>query len=108
MGGVGFSDSEIYNKTLLVSYVWRIPSFIYKVYEVKYGFLEISLFKGELKKGSRSLAGWRSISIGTEFIRLKAGIWIGDRKSVNIFGDRWVGEEESSSKSSDNMRKRVD
>lgn len=53
----------MYNKVFLIRYVWRIMKdsgvFIYKVYEVKCGFVEVNFIKGELKKGSGNSVGWR-------------------------------------------------
>jgi ribonuclease HI len=90
-GGMGFRDLHGFNKALLAKQGWRLVhdpnSLVGRIFKAKY-------FHGgsflQAKTGSRPSFAWRSILGAREL--LKEGLqWrVGDGKSINIWGDKWI------------------
>jgi hypothetical protein len=89
--GLSFRDLVLFNKALLAKQGWRIikePNSIdVLILKAKYfphsGFMEADL-------GTRPSYAWCSIFNSREL--LEQGLWwrVGDRREINIWGDRWL------------------
>lgn len=90
-GGMGFKDLSRFNDTLLAKQTWRLlhdkTSLFYRVFKAKF-FPNCTIMEAA-NPNSASYA-WRSILRGREVIK-QGAIWrIGDGKTVEIWGDRWL------------------
>lgn len=90
-GGMGFKDLSRFNDTLLAKQTWRLlhdkTSLFYRVFKAK--FFPNCIIMEAANPNSASYA-WRSILRGREVIK-QGAIWrIGDGKTVEIWGDRWL------------------
>lgn len=90
-GGMGFKDLSRFNDTLLAKQTWRLlhdkTSLFYRVFKAK--FFPNCIIMEAANPNSASYA-WRSILGGREVIK-QGAIWrIGDGKTVEIWGDRWL------------------
>ena len=90
-GGLGFKDLSHFNDALLTKQTWCLlhdkTSLFYRVFKAKF-FPNCSVM--EATTPSSAFYAWKSIIRGREVIR-RGAIWrIGDGKSVDIWGDRWL------------------
>ena len=90
-GGMGFKDLSRFNDALLTKQTWHLlhdkSTLFYQIFKVKF-FSQCSIM--EVICPSSASYAWKSIFKGRDVIRHGA-IWrIGDGKSVNIWGDRWL------------------
>lgn len=90
-GGLGFRDIGCFNKALLTKQGWRLvqqpESLVAQIMMAKY-YPHGSFLQSRL--GNNPSYAWRSLWNSKEL--LQSGlIWrVGDGKSINIWGDRWL------------------
>ncbi|XP_062151891.1 uncharacterized mitochondrial protein AtMg00310-like [Alnus glutinosa] len=90
-GGLSFRDLVLFNKALLAKQGWRIikepNSIAVLILKAKYfphsGFMEANL-------GTRPSYAWRSIFNSRELLKQRLWWRVGDRREINIWGDRWL------------------
>jgi hypothetical protein len=91
IGGFGFRDLTLFNKALLAKQGWRLiqdpNSMVGKILQAKY-FPNFTFLKANL--GSKPSYVWRSLFNSRELL-VHEMIWrVGDGKSIQVWGDRWL------------------
>ena len=90
-GGLGFWELACFNKALLAKQIWRmwktLESLIAKIIKAKY-HPECSILEAPL--GGKPSFAWRSIQSSSELVR-DGLIWrVGNGKSIQIWGNKWL------------------
>ncbi|XP_050385795.1 uncharacterized protein LOC126802237 [Argentina anserina] len=90
-GGLGFKNLHAYNLALLAKHCWRLvnnPSSLWaRVLKARY-FPHVSFMKA--KKGSKASCIWNSMLAGRDVV-VEKSIWrVGNGKSIDVWDDRWV------------------
>ena len=96
-GGLGFKDIENFNLAILGKQIWWLlhnkDSLFYKVFKARYFPNCTILEEGVNEKGSYA---WQSILQAQKVVCLGSKWRIGDGKSVQIRGDKWLPDLHSS------------
>jgi hypothetical protein len=96
IGGLGFRDLTFFNKALLAKQGWRLlqdlNSMVAKILQAKY-FPNSTFLQANL--GSKPSYVWRSLFNSRELL-VQGMIWrVGDGKSIQVWGDRWLPNQTS-------------
>ena len=90
LGGMGFKDLEKFNEAILAKQVWRLlvdHSFLfYRVFSEKY-FPRGSIFDAKVASGLYAL---QSIVKARKLVQFGLLWRVGNRRKINIYGDRWL------------------
>ena len=90
-GGMGIKDLSRFNDALLTKQTWQLlhdkSTLFYPIFKERF-FPHCSIMEATCP--SLASYAWKSIIKGRDIIK-RGAIWrIGDGKSVNIWGDRWL------------------
>ncbi|XP_073019495.1 uncharacterized mitochondrial protein AtMg00310-like [Primulina eburnea] len=91
MGGMGFKDLKLFNKSLIAKQIWRLVqnpnSLVARVLKGRY-HRHVDIMEAQL--GNNPSFIWRSFVWGRELLREGLYWRIGDGKHIGVFHHRWV------------------
>lgn len=89
-GGLGFKDLCTFNLALLAKQGWRIlqhpESLVAQIFRARY-FSQVGFMHAPVKSNASYI--WRSIA-EARVIQLGVRWRVGDRRSINVWGDNWL------------------